>query len=133
MFKKKLVITGLLMVVLGFSSIAMTKIFIRQTSSEEFTEQAVTLEGTVYDATTYEKLSGVEVKIVETEAKTETTDEGKFYFENLAADSSYTLKVVHEGYKDFEETVSADQYPTSGGVNTTWTVEVTLQPESSDE
>ena len=131
MFKKKLVITGLLMVVLGFSSIAMTKIFTSQTSSEEFTEQAVTLEGTVYDAMTYEKLSGVEVKIVETEAKTETTDEGKFYFENLAADSSYTLKVVHEGYKDFEETVSAES--TSGDATTTWTVEVALQPESSDE
>jgi hypothetical protein len=93
----------------------------------------VVLQGTVYDAETEDELKGVTVEVTELEAEAETNKEGEFYLENLKKDKAYTLTASKEGYKDFEKTIISKEKPMTEEGNSTWTVDIALEPKAEDD
>ncbi|MGN8226204.1 carboxypeptidase-like regulatory domain-containing protein [Gracilimonas sp. BCB1] len=103
----KKISTGLFAALFGVFTIAMTA----QTTSpdQEYMQveanEDVTLIGTVVDAETENPIPEVEVEVTKLDESLETNKEGEFITEDLTTGNTYTLKIDHEGYKEYEKKV----------------------------
>lgn len=82
------------------------------------------IEGKVIDEIGTQALEGVKVYLVEAELNDSTDAYGIFKFDELTLDS-YTIKVDHEGYEPYEETITLKE-----GVNVLF---VKLKPKEERE
>lgn len=103
----KKISTGLFAALFGVFTIAMTA----QTTNpdQEYTQaeakEEVTLIGTVIDAKTEKPIPEVEVEITKIDESPETNKEGEFITEDLTTGETYTLKIDHDGYKEYKKKV----------------------------
>ena len=131
MFSRKVLFAGLLMLVVGMSSVALTEANKATTPQQNITETMVVLEGTVTDAVTEEELAGVQIKIVEPDLKTKTDKDGEFYIENLKTKQVYTLKATLEGYEDYEKEIVTNTELMMDQTKKIWEVDIELQPKET--
>lgn len=124
MFIQKTFRVFIIVLIASFSSaFAVNQVQAQESSAVETQETAeVTLKGTVVDAATGEVLSGVEVEILENTTTAETNEDGKFEITGLQAGESYTLSIEHDGYEDFEKSITAEE--AQGALE----VDIELQP-----
>ncbi|MCF7804915.1 MAG: TonB-dependent receptor [Candidatus Marinimicrobia bacterium] len=78
-----------------------------------------TIEGTVTDATSGEALVGANVLLVKTDYGAATNEAGEFVIPDVP-DGSYTLRVTHIGYKEYNETIRIN--------NSALKIDIELQP-----
>lgn len=102
---------GLFVAIFGVFSIAMTaqKTNPDQENTQVELKEEVTLMGTVIDAKTDQPIPEVEVEITKIDETLETNKEGEFATEALTSGKTYTLKVDHEGYKEYEKELKTTQ------------------------
>jgi hypothetical protein len=92
--KKASILFALILLVSGFQLIAGPGI-----DSEPGAPAAVAISGTVIDLVTGEALAGATVAVDNTDIKTFTDFEGKFYFNSLTV-GTYDLKVSYISYQE---------------------------------
>ena len=122
MLNKKTLFAVLMVVVLGFSSVAFTDT--GDTNKTEFGNVAITLEGKIVDSETHKELPEVIIEVVDTKLITKSDKDGKFKIEGLETDQVYNLKFRHDRYFDYEIPVIKNTDDDD------WNINVTLEPGS---
>lgn len=120
MLNKKTLFAVLMVVILGFSSVAFT-----DTGDKKETQEGIvtlTLEGKIVDADTQKELPEVIIEVVDTKLITKSDKDGKFKIEGLETDQVYNLKFRHDRYFDYEIPVIKNTDDQD------WNINVTLEP-----
>lgn len=112
MKKRGLLLTGIMALFIGVGLNTAQAVTPETQPALVQLQQAVKLQGKVVNAKTGEAISGVEVKLAESEQSATTDENGLFVIDSLEA-GTYTVTVEADGYESFEKKVelSADSKP----------------------